>query len=240
MGNCKNYEEFFQHFSYLTPELYRVMKPGRIVAVHCMYIPIQKGKEGYIGMRNFPGDLIENFLSFGFILHSPPITIWKDPVIEMQRTKALGLLHKQVKKDSTMSRVGSPDYIVLFRKSGENEVPVSNKDIPVELWQKIASPVWGQGLVDFGNTLQYRSAKDANDEKHIAPLSLDIIRYIVTLYSNAGETVLSPFAGIVSEGYQSILMGRKFVGFELKESYYKQGVRNLNNAKELLKQRQLF
>lgn len=211
------------------------MKAGRIVAVHCMDIPTHKGKEGFIGIRDFSGLLIKNFQDHGFIYHSR-ITIWKDPVIAMQRTKALGLLHKQVKKDSTKSRVGLPDYVLIFRKDGENEVPVANKDLPVELWQKLASPVWGEGEIDFGDTLQYRSAKDNNDEKHICPLALPITSRIIQLYSNKNEVVFSPFAGIASEGYQSLLMDRKFVGFELKESYYKQGVKNLAHAKQLRQQ----
>lgn len=229
MGNCKNYGEFFEHFSFLTPELNRVMKKGRIVAVHCMDLPIQKGKEGYIGLRDFSGMLIKEFTTNGFIYHSR-VTIWKDPVVEMQRTKALGLLHKQVKKDSTMSRVGLPDYVLFFRKEGDNEEPVSNTDIPVDLWQKLASPVWMD--IDYGDTLQYRSAKDGNDEKHICPLQLPTIERIIQLYTNKNDLVLSPFAGIASEGYQSLIMDRKFYGIELKESYYKQGIKNLRSAEK--------
>jgi len=235
MGNAKSYDEFIEHFSFLSPELYRVMKPGRIVAVHCMDIPTHKGKEGYIGIRDFSGMLVKNFTDFGFVYHSR-ITIWKDPVTAMQRTKALGLLHKQIKKDSTKSRVGIPDYVLIFRKDGENEVPVMNIDLPVDLWQKIASPVWGEGEINPTDTLQYRSAKDNNDEKHICPLQLPVIERLIRLYSNKGEIVFSPFAGIASEGYQAILMDRKFVGFELKESYYKQGVKNLRHAQELKNQ----
>lgn len=233
MGNCKNYEEFFQHFSYLTPELYRTCKAGRLVAVYCMDLPIQKGKEGYIGLRDFSGMLIKNFQEQGFIYHSR-VTIWKDPVIEMQRTKALGLLHKQIKKDSTMSRVGLPDYILCFRKDGENEVPVANTGIPVELWQKLASPVWYD--IDYGDTLQYRSAKANEDEKHICPLQLPTIERLIQLYSNKGELVFDPFAGIASTGYQSIIMERSFHGFELKDSYFKRGMKNLKDAEQMTKQ----
>jgi DNA modification methylase len=240
MGNSRDYKEFFQHFSFLIPELLRVIKPGREVCVHCMYLPILKGKEGYVGVRDFPGMLIRAFEDGGFILHSPPITVWKNPVTEMQRTKSLRLLHKQLKKDSTMSGIGCADHILIFRKPGDNEVPVQNTSVPVELWQKIASPVWGEGLIDFGNTLNYRAARDNNDERHIAPLSLDIIKYLVLLYSNKGETVFSPFAGIASEGYQSILMGRNFTGFEIKKSYFDQGEKNLQSAKEKLKQENMF
>lgn len=229
LGNCKDYNEFFEHFSFLTPELYRVMIQGRLVAVHCMDLPIQKGKEGYIGLRDFSGMLIKNFQDNGFIYHSR-ITIWKDPVIEMQRTKALGLLHKQLKKDSSMSRVGNPDYVLLFRKDGENPIPIK-QDISVDLWQRYASPVWFD--INQGNTLQRESAREDQDEKHICPLQLDVIERLIVLYSNKGEMVLSPFAGIGSEGYSAIKLGRKFTGFELKESYYKQAKQNLINAEKL-------
>lgn len=229
LGNCKDYNEFFEHFNFLTPELYRVMIQGRLVAVHCMDLPIQKGKEGYIGLRDFSGMLIKNFQDNGFIYHSR-ITIWKDPVIEMQRTKALGLLHKQLKKDSSMSRVGNPDYVLLFRKDGENPIPIK-QDISVDLWQRYASPVWFD--INQGNTLQRESAREDQDEKHICPLQLDVIERLIVLYSNKGEMVLSPFAGIGSEGYSAIKLGRKFTGFELKESYYKQAKQNLINAEKL-------
>jgi hypothetical protein len=228
MGNSKDYNEFLKQFSYLVNELYRVMMSGRNVAVHCMDLPIQKGKEGFIGLRDFSGLLLKAFDAAGFVYHSR-ITIWKDPVVEMQRTKALGLLHKQVKKDSTMSRVGIPDYVMVFRKDGERNNPVTNTDIPVDLWQKIASPVWMD--IDYGNTLQgFRNARDEKDEKHICPLQLDTIERLILLYSNKGDTVLTPFMGIGSEVYQAVKMGRKGIGFELKESYYQQAKRNINTA----------
>lgn len=225
MGNVKNYQEFEQHFKYLIPELKRILKPGRICAVHCMDLPIQKGKEGFIGLRDFSGMLVDWFTSEGFIYHART-TIWKNPVTEMQRTKALGLLHKQIKKDSVMSRVGIPDYVLFFRNEGENELPITHQDkdeskpdyLPVDLWQKYASPVWMD--VDYGRTLQYTTARDANDEKHICPLQLDTIERILHLYSNSGETVFSPFGGIGSEGCQAIKMGRKSISIELKESYF--------------------
>ncbi len=217
MGNSQNYDEFSRHFKFLIPELKRILKPGRICAIHNMDLPIQKGKEGYIGLRDFSGMLIDLFTDAGFIYHSR-VTIWKDPVVEMQRTKALGLLHKQVKKDSAMVRVGIPDYVLFFRNEGENEIPIANKHIPVELWQKIASPVWYD--IDYSRTLNYRSARDNEDEKHICPLQLDTIERIIMLYSNNGETVFSPFGGIGSEGYQAIKMGRKSISIELKESYF--------------------
>jgi hypothetical protein len=215
-------------FSFLIKQLYRVLKAGRNVAVHCMDLPIQKGKEGFIGLRDFSGMITEWFQELGFIYHSR-ITIWKDPVVEMQRTKALGLLHKQVKKDSTMSRVGIPDYVMIFRKDGERNDPVTSTDIPVDLWQKIASPVWMD--IDYGNTLQgFRNARDEKDEKHICPLQLDTIERLILLYSNKGDTVLTPFMGIGSEVYQAVKMGRRGIGFELKESYYQQAKRNINTA----------
>lgn len=229
MGNSRNYQEFFEHFNFLTPELYRVMMQGRLVAVHCMDLPIQKGKEGYIGLRDFSGMLIKNFQDNGFIYHSR-VTIWKDPVVEMQRTKALGLLHKTLKKDSSMSRVGNPDYVLLFRKDGQNPIPIK-QDISVDLWQRYASPVWFD--INQTDTLQKESAREDEDEKHICPLQLGVIERLIVLYSQKGETVLSPFAGIGSEGYEAIKLGRKFKGVELKESYYKQGYQNLINAEKL-------
>ena len=231
MGNVSDYQEFEQHFKYLIPQLKRVLKSGRICAVHCMDLPIQKGKEGFIGLRDFSGMLIDWFKEHGFIYHSRT-TLWKDPVVEMQRTKALGLLHKTIKKDSSMSRVGIPDYVLFFRNEGENQVPIIHQDqdsskpdyLPVDLWQKYASPVWYD--VDYKRTLQYTTARDSNDEKHICPLQLDTIERILHLYSNEGETVLSPFGGIGSEGYQALKMGRKSISIELKESYFEINKKN--------------
>lgn len=226
MGNVSDYDQFEQHFKFLIPELKRTLKPGRIMAVHCMDLPIQKGKEGYIGLRDFSGMLTNWFQDHGFIYHSR-VTIWKNPVTEMQRTKALGLLHKTIKKDSVMTRVGIPDYIIFFRNEGENEIPITHQDkdpkqsdyLPVDLWQKYASPVWYD--IDYSRTLQYRSGRDGNDEKHICPLQLDTIERILHLYSNEGETVLSPFGGIGSEGFCALKMNRKSISIELKESYFK-------------------
>ena len=229
MGNSGDYDEFEEHFKFLIPELKRVLKPGRICAVHCMDLPIQKGKEGYIGLRSFSDMLIRWFCDEGFIYHSR-ITIWKDPVIEMQRTKALGLLHKQLKKDSAMCRVGLPDYILIFRNEGDNEIPIANVDIPVDYWQKIASPIWYD--IDYSNTLNYREGKVEQDEKHICPLQLDTIERLILLYSNKGETVFSPFGGIGSEGYQALKMHRKSISIELKESYFNLNVRNHRGAYE--------
>lgn len=228
MGNSKDYKEFLTQFGFLIKELYRIMKSGRNVAVHCMDLPIQKGKEGFIGLRDFSGMILRSFEDAGFI-YASRVTIWKDPVIEMQRTKALGLLHKQVKKDSTMSRVGIPDYVMIFRKDGERANPVTNTDISVDLWQKIASPVWMD--IDYGNTLQgFRNGRDENDEKHICPLQLDTIERLILLYSNKGDTVFTPFMGIGSEVYQAVKMDRKAIGFELKESYYELAKSNMKVA----------
>ena len=238
MGNSKDYKEFLTQFSFLVKELYRVTKQGRNIAVHCMDLPIQKGKEGYIGLRDFSGMILESFANEGFIYHSR-ITIWKDPVVEMQRTKALGLLHKQVKKDSTMSRVGIPDYVLIFRKDGDRSDPVTNTDIPVDLWQKIASPVWMD--IDQGNTLQgFRNARSEKDEKHICPLQLDVIERLILLYSNKCDTVLTPFMGIGSEVYQAVKMDRKGIGFELKESYYAMAKKNLLSLIESKGQKSIF
>lgn len=234
MGNCKDYSEFLVQFKFLVRELHRVIKQGRNVAVHCMDLPIQKGKEGYIGLRDFSGMIRQAFEEVGFIYHSR-VTIWKDPVIEMQRTKALGLLHKQIKKDSTMSRVGLPDYVMIFRKDGERTDPVRNEGMPVDLWQKIASPVWMD--IDYGKTLQgFRNGRDENDEKHICPLQLDTIERLILLYSNTGDTVFTPFMGIGSEVFQAVKMGRKAIGFELKESYYDLAKKNVAAAVEAKKQ----
>lgn len=238
MGNSKDYNEFLIQFGFLVKELYRILKQGRNIAVHCMDLPIQKGKEGYIGLRDFSGMIRESFEKEGFVYHSR-VTIWKDPVVEMQRTKALGLLHKQIKKDSTMSRVGIPDYVMIFRKDGERLDPVINTELPVDLWQKYASPVWMD--IDYGNTLQgYRNGRDENDEKHICPLQLDTIERLIHLYSNKGDTVFTPFMGIGSEVYQAVKMERKAIGFELKESYYDLAKKNLASLMETKKQISLF
>ena len=235
MGNSKDYNEFLTQFDFLIKELYRVLVSGRNVAVHCMDLPIQKGKEGFIGLRDFSGMILRAFEQAGFV-YASRITIWKDPVVEMQRTKALGLLHKQIKKDSTMSRVGIPDYVMIFRKDGERNNPVTNTELPVDLWQKYASPVWMD--IDYGNTLQgYRNGRAENDEKHICPLQLDTIERLIHLYSNKGDTVFTPFMGIGSEVFQAVKMGRKGMGFELKESYFDLAKKNIQSA--VLKKSQL-
>lgn len=238
LGNSKDYKEFFEQFGFLASELFRVIKQGRNIAVHCMDLPIQKGKEGYIGLRDFSGMIVQLFQSVGFVYHSR-VTIWKDPVVEMQRTKALGLLHKQVKKDSTMSRVGIPDYVLIFRKDGERETPVTNTDLSVDLWQKYASPVWMD--INYSNTLQgYRNAREDEDEKHICPLQLDTIERLIHLYTNKGDTVFTPFMGIGSEVYQAVKMDRYGIGFELKESYFNLASKNLQELVKSKGQEAIF
>jgi DNA modification methylase len=236
MGNSKDQKEFEIAFRFLVKELFRVLWSGRNVAVHCMDLPIQKGKEGYIGLRDFSGLIRQVFESEGFIYHSR-VTIWKDPVVEMQRTKALGLLHKQVKKDASMSRVGIPDYLLVFRKGGEHEHPVKC-EINVDTWQKYASPVWMD--IDYGDTLNFTSARDERDEKHICPLQLPTIERAITLWSNKGDTVLTPFLGVGSEVYKAIELDRKGIGFELKTSYYDVAEKNVKAAESLKKQVTLF
>lgn len=233
MGNCASHEEFFAHFSFLVEQLLRVTKPGRLAAVHCNDQTRQKGVEGVAGLYDFPGDIIRAFEAKGWTFHSR-VTIWKDPVIEMQRTKNIGLLHKQLKKDSCASRMGRPDYVLAFRKNTIGEAnypdPVEHtaEEFPVDQWQQWASPVWMN--VRQTHVLQYRDAKDDEDERHICPLQLDVIERCIGLWSNPGDVVLSPFAGIGSEGYQSLKMGRKFIGAELKDSYADVARRNLESA----------
>lgn len=237
MGNCTDDAQFMEHYGFLVSELYRATMPGRLVSFHCMNLPTSKQHHGYIGIRDFRGELIKLHESYGWIFHSE-VCIWKDPVTAMQRTKALGLLHKQIKKDSCMSRMGIPDYVVTMRKPGENPERVSHtaEDFPVQLWQNYASPVWDD--INPSDTLQYRSAREHNDERHIAPLQLQVIERCIHLWSNPGDVIFSPFTGIGSEGYVALKMGRKFLGAELKKSYYEQACRNLESAAS--EQAQLF
>ena len=232
MGNCRGSEDFATHFKFLIPELMRVTKPGRLLSFHCMNLPATKQHQGYIGIRDFRGALIQMFIDEGWIYHSE-VVIWKDPVVAMQRTKALGLLHKQLKKDACMSRQGIPDYLVTMRKPGENPEPVTNTDesFPVKIWQRYASPIWTD--INQSNTLQKRSAREHDDERHIAPLQLQVIQRGLEMWTNPSDLVFSPFAGIGSEGYVALNMGRQFVGIELKESYFKEAVRNLEEASGL-------
>ena len=274
MGNVSGHEEFFEHYAFLIAETMRVMKPGRLVAIHCMQMQTLKGRDGHIGVYDFRGDIIRAYQAKGFIYHSE-VCIWKDPVVAMQRTHALGLLHATIKKDSSMSRQGLADYLVIMRTPGDNEVPIGHtgESFPVLRWQRYASPVWAylsndpckdpltlrDGLEDVerpnphyeadeflvcsaeetsdessginpGNTLQHRSAREHDDERHICPLQLSVIRRAVRLWSNPDDVVWSPFAGIGSEGYVALQEGRRFIGAELKKSYYEQASRNLLEA----------
>lgn len=242
MGNCKSTDEFFMHMGFMIEHLFRVMKPGRLVSFHCMNLPTSKERDGHIGIKDFRGDLIRAFEKAGFWFHSE-VCIWKDPVVAMQRTKAIGLLHKQLVKDSCLSRQGIPDYLVTVRKPGENANPVAGEldyfcgDQPtfkitgrlsIDIWQRYASPVWMD--INPSRTLQKESAREERDERHICPLQLDVIERGLQLWSNEGDVVLSPFMGIGSEGHVSLGCGRKFIGVELKGSYFAQAVSNLKAA----------
>ena len=229
IGNVRNHEQFADHFAHLIPELFRVTKPGRMLSFHCMLLPTSKARDGVIGLTDFRGMLIRMFVDAGWIHHSE-VVIWKDPVTAMQRTKALGLLYKQIKKDSCMSRQGIPDYLITMRKPGDNPERVTHTpdDLPVSEWQKLASPIWMD--INPSDTLQFRSAREHKDERHICPLQLEVITRALRLWSNTGDTVLSPFMGIGSEGYESVRMNRKFVGVELKASYFNQAKKNIATA----------
>lgn len=231
LGNCKSDEEFLASFRFLVPELLRVTMPGRLLSFHCMVMPSNKVRDGVIGLKDFRGDLIREFRQCGWIHHSE-VVIWKDPVTQMQRTKSLGLLHKQIKKDSAMSRQGLPDFLITMRAPGGNPEPVThtNESFPVALWQRYASPVWMD--IDPSDTLQYRSAREHADERHICPLQLGVIGRGIDLWTNPGDVVLDPFAGIGSTGYVALRKGRRFVGNELKESYYRQAVANCKAAEK--------
>ena len=228
MGNCRSHDDFFEHFDHLIPDLLRVTKPGRCLSFHCMLMPTSKERDGYIGLRDFRGELIRAFQKHGWI-YASEVCIWKDPVTAMQRTKALGLLHKTIRGNASMSRQGIPDYLVTMRHPAEVEERVMHADtLPVSEWQKLASPVWMD--INPSDTLQYRSARDPDDERHICPLQLEGIRRGILLWTNPNDVVLSPFMGIASEGHVALELGRRFVGAELKTSYYEQAVRNLKEA----------
>lgn len=252
MGNCKSDGEFMDHFRFLVSDMHRAMMPGRLVSFHCMNLPTSKARDGVIGIRDFRGELIRMFEECGFIYHSE-VVIWKNPVTAMQRTKALGLLHKQICKDSAMSRQGIPDYVVTMRKPGDNPEPCEGEftefigdqstfentgNISIDVWQRYASPVWMD--INPSNTLQYRSARENDDERHICPLQLDVIERCIQLWTNPRDTVFSPFMGIGSEGYCALKMGRRFIGCELKESYYNQAVKNLEIAANIKEQDMLL
>jgi len=230
MGNSDDDAQFMEHYRFLVREMLRVTKPGRLTAFHCMNLPTSKFRDGVIGLKDFRGELIRIHVEEGWIYHSE-VTIWKDPVTAMQRTKALGLLHKQIKKDSTMSRQGIPDYLVVMRAPGVNAEPVThtNDTFPVSMWQEWASPVWMD--IRQSRTLQYMSARESDDERHICPLQLDVIERAIFMWSNPGDLVMSPFTGIGSEGYTAVQMGRRFIGSELKPAYYGLARRNLESAR---------
>lgn len=239
MGNSKTTNEFARHFRYLAKEIHRIIMPGRCISVHCMDLMKSKSRDGVIGLRDFRGALIRIFERAGFIFHSN-VTIWKNPVTAMQRTKALGLLHKQIKKDSCMSRQGIPDYLLTFRKDGDNPERVghTNESFPVGKWQEYASPVWMD--INPSKTLQRESARDEQDERHICPLQLEVIERGIELWTNPGDIVFTPFAGIGSEVYQAILQGRRGIGIELKESYFDVACKNCRAAEIELKSTSLF
>lgn len=229
LGNCKGNKEFFEHYHFVAMEMYRILKPGRIASIHCMNLPSSKERDGFIGIKDFRGDVIRMHQSDGFIYHSE-VVIWKDPVQAMQRTKAIGLLYKQLRKDSCISRQGIPDYLVSFRKPGENidSVTKTYETFPVDLWQQYASPVWMD--INPSETLQRDGAKEAADERHIAPLQLEVIMRSIALWTNPGDVVFDPFSGIGSSGHVAIKMGRKYIGTELKKSYFDMSVQNLQKA----------
>lgn len=226
MGNSADDEEFADHYAFLVEQKFRATKPGRLTAVHCTDLPLKKWRDGHVGIKDFSGLIIRIHEQFGWILHSRR-TIWKCPVVEMTRTKHVGLLYKQLQSDSAKSRGGMPDYLMTFVKPGENADPIRHtpESFPLDQWQEWASPVWMS--VNQTNVLNVMSARTENDEKHLCPLQLDVIERALILWSNDGDTVLSPFMGIGSEGYQSLKAGRKFIGVELKEQYWRQACDSL-------------
>lgn len=245
-------ENFWKHYGFIIKELLRITKPGRLASVHVMQLPTSKTRDGFIGMRDFRGEVVRAFESHGWH-YSSEVCIWKDPVVAQQRTKSIRLLHKQVCKDSAISGQGLADYILTFRKPGENSEPISGefefyigegnapepvesrirrqspedakKWYSIEVWQRYASPVWMD--INQSRTLQYRGARDDKDEQHISPLQLDVIERCIHLWSNPGDVVFTPFLGIGSEVYGAVELGRKGCGIELKPSYFKQAVKNL-------------
>lgn len=229
MGNCADDAEFGAHYGFMVREKFRVTMPGRLSAVHCSDLPMTKWRDGQIGIKDFSGQIIRIHEDAGWVLHSR-ITIWKCPVVEMTRTKALGLLYKQLLKDSGRSRAGMPDYLLVFRKPGDNPSPIIHRaeDFPVEQWQEWASPVWM--TVNQTNVLNVAAARSEHDERHLCPLQLDVIERAIHLWSNPGDVVLSPFMGIGSEGVMALKARRKFVGIELKDSYFRQACRHLDSA----------
>ncbi len=236
MGNSSSDGEFAAHYAFEVAEKLRLTKPGRLTAVHCSDLPMTKWKDGAVGIKDFSGDIIRIHQDAGWIFHSRR-TIWKCPVVEMTRTKHVGLLFKQLQKDSSKSRGGMPDYLLTFIKPGDNHSPIVHtpEDFPLDQWQEWASPIWVS--VDQSNVLNVKMAREAKDERHLCPLQLDVIERALIMWSNPGDVVFSPFMGIGSEGYMSLKLGRRFVGTELKESYFRQAVANLRQVDA---QRELF
>ena len=227
MGNCTD-AQFREQYAFLIREKMRLTKPGRLTAVHCSDLPSTKVRDGAVGIKDFSGDIIRMHEAAGWIMHSRR-TIWKCPVVEMTRTKHVGLLYKQLQKDSAKSRGGMPDYLLTFVKPGDNASPIAHtpESFPLSQWQEWASPVWM--TVDQTNVLNVAEAREERDERHLCPLQLDVIERALIMWSNRGDTVLSPFMGIGSEGVQSIKHGRRFVGTELKEAYWTTAARNMDN-----------
>lgn len=231
LGNVADDGQFFEQYGHVARELHRVLKPGRLCAVHCTDLPTRKFKDGVIGVKRFSDAIGAAHEAAGFVFHCR-ITVWRDPVVEMQRTKALGLLYKQIQKDSAMSRMGLPDYVMVFRKPGDNPEPIGHRpaDFPVDRWQQWASPVWMD--IRQGNVLNVRVARDDDDEKHLCPLQLDLIERAIVLWSNPGDTVLSPFMGVGSEGHVAVKLGRRYVGAELKPAYFRQAVKYIREVED--------
>jgi len=231
MGNCADDAEFGAHYGFMVREKFRVTMPGRLSAVHCSDLPMTKWRDGQIGIKDFSGQIIKIHQDAGWVLHSRR-TIWKCPVMEMTRTKHVGLLYKQLKSDSAKSRGGMPDYLLTFVKPGVNEDPITHdpENFPVEQWQEWASPVWM--TVNQTRVLNVQAAREAKDERHLCPLQLDVIERALVMWSNPGDVVLSPFMGIGSEGWCAIKMRRRFIGVELKESYFRQAARNLQSQED--------
>lgn len=269
MSNCRADSQFWQHYRFLVSECFRALKPGRLVSIHCMNLPTSKMRDGFIGLRDFRGDIIRAHQDAGFYFHSE-VVIRKDPVSAMQRSKAIGLLHKQIVKDSSLSRMAVPDYVITMRKPGDNTEPISgmfdayygNETTPdgplttesayfgartfrpgtveysIAVWQRYAEPVWMD--IAQGDVLSRKEARAEADEAHIAPLQLTVIRRCIELWSNPGDTIFSPFAGIGSELYVALQMGRKALGVELKPSYFEQAVKNVEAARAQDRQNSLF
>lgn len=229
MGNSADDDEFGAHYAFLVREKFRVTKPGRITAVHCSDLPMTKWRDGHVGIKDFSGQIIRLHQEAGWVLHSRR-TIWRCPVVEMTRTKHVGLLYKQLQSDSAKSRGGMPDYLMTFVKPGDNSDPIRHtpEDFPLDQWQEWASPVWM--TVNQTNVLNVKGARTENDEKHLCPLQLDVIQRALVMWSNPRDVVLSPFMGIGSEGYESLKAGRRFIGVELKEAYWRQACENLRGV----------